>query len=105
MKPLTDAIPDAHIVIDLEPARLGHHVLVCLSGTTETNIERAIIARTLSADYHQSFRSEITAAIDKSLDWLLSQCLLGATPYDQLFLTLAGQDAAALYADEIAYDV
>jgi hypothetical protein len=99
MKPLTDVCPDPKQVLELEPEKLGQHVLVCLSGTSEPNIERAIIARTLSSNYHESFRAEIAHAINRALDWLLSQCLLGATPYSQdlLFLTGRGKEVAADY--------
>jgi len=96
MKPLSDVCPDPKEVLELEPEKLGHHVLGCLGETNEPNIKRAIIAHTLAANYHQSFREEITGAVEKALDWLIGQCFLGATPYDHdlIFLTQAGKDAA-----------
>lgn len=99
MKPLADVCPDPQQVLELEPEKLGHHVLGCLGETNEPNIKRAIIAHTLASDYHQSFQGEIRAAIEKALDWLIGQCLLGATPYDHdlIFLTQTGKDAVANY--------
>jgi hypothetical protein len=99
MKPLSDLFPDPEKVLDLEPEKLGQHVLGCLSGTTEPNIERAIIAKTLSSNYHQSFQNKIAHAIEQALDWLIAECLLGASPYNQdlLFLTGRGKEVAANY--------
>jgi hypothetical protein len=99
MKPLTDVCPDPKAVLELGPEKLGHHVLGCLSGTDEPNIERAIIAKTLSSHYHESFRQEIIRAIEGAVEWLLQQCLLGEQPYNQdlIFLTRRGEEAAAEY--------
>ena len=99
MKPLSDSCPDPQKVLELAPERLGQHVLGCLSGTRETNIERAIVAKTLSSQYHQSFQQEVAHAIEGALDWLMGQCLLGERPYSQdlIFLTRRGKEAAAEY--------
>jgi hypothetical protein len=107
MKPLTDVCPDPTKVLELELETLGQHVLSCLTDTDEPNIKRAIIARTLSSDYHQSFQNEIAHAIERALDWLLAQCLLGASPYDPnlIFLTQRGKKAASDYAAEHPVDI
>jgi hypothetical protein len=97
MKSLSQFCPDPQKVLTHNPQDLGKHVLGCLSGTTEPNIERAIIAKTLSSHYHQSFQQEIGQAIEGALDWLMKQCLLGETPYSHelLYLTRRGKKAAA----------
>jgi hypothetical protein len=107
MKPLSDLYPDPKKVLELKPEELGQHVLGCLSHTFEPNIKRAIIARTLSSNYHQSFHDEIAHAIDKAIDWLMAQCLLGAGPNDEnlIFLTQRGEKAAAEYAAEHCVDI
>ena len=99
MKPLNELCPDPQKVLLHNPETLGHHVLGCLSGTNEPNIERAIIAKTLSSRYHESFQHAIGHAIEGALDWLMTQCLLGETPYsrDLLYLTRRGKEAAAEY--------
>jgi hypothetical protein len=99
MKPLTDVYPDPKKVLDLEPEELGQHVLGCLSGTKEPNIERAIIAKTLSSNYHESFQHEIAHAVEEALAWLAAQCLFATSPYDQnlIFLTRRGKKVAADY--------
>jgi hypothetical protein len=99
MKPLSLLCPNPQQVLTHNPQALGKHVLGCLSGTEEPNIERAIIAKTLSSHYHQSFQQEIGQAIEGALDWLMTQCLLGETPYsrDLVYLTRRGKRAAAEY--------
>jgi len=107
VKPLSDVCPDPKTVLDLEPEKLGRHVLSCLGDTNEPNIKRAIIARTLASNYHQSFYDQIASAIERALDWLLAQCLLGSTPNDQnlIFLTRQGKEAATAYAAEHPVDI
>jgi hypothetical protein len=105
MKALIELCPDPTELLDLEPEKLGRHVLGCLIMTDEPNMERmerATIAKTLASSYHESFRDQIAHAIERALDWLLAQCLLGASPYDQnlMFLTQRGKKAAADYAAE-----
>src|ERR1700683_3279251 len=102
MKPLSDVCPDPKKVLALEPEKLGHHVLGCLSTTDEPNIERAIIAKKLASNYHESFQHEIAHAIEEALGWLTAQCLLGASPYNQdlIFLTRRGKKVAADYQSE-----
>jgi hypothetical protein len=99
MKSLNDFCPDPQKVLAHDPQTLGKHLLGCLSGTDEPNIERAIITKTLSSNYHQSFQQEIGQAIEKGFDWLLAQCLLGETPYnrDLIYLTRRGKSEAAEY--------
>jgi hypothetical protein len=99
MKPLSELCPDPQKVLGHAPDKLGKHVLGCLSGTNEPNIERAIIAKTLASNYHQSFQQKIGESIEVALDWLMTQCLLGETPYshDLLYLTRRGKEAAAEY--------
>ncbi|MBS1988869.1 MAG: hypothetical protein JSS86_18685 [Cyanobacteria bacterium SZAS LIN-2] len=103
MKPLKDVRPDPQEVLDLEPEQLAPDVLHCLSGTTEPNIKRAIIAKHLASDYHESLQHEIAHAIQEALGWLFAQCLLGASPYDQdlIFLTRRGKKVAADYKAEL----
>ncbi len=107
MRPLTEVWPDPKKVIELEPEKLGQHLLGCLSDTNEPNVKRAIIAKTLSSNYHQSFHDDIAQAIERALDWLIAQCLLGESPYDQnlIFLTQRGKEAAADYAAEHPVDI
>lgn len=102
MKPLTNVCPDPKQVLELEPEKLGPRVLGCLSGTSEPHIERAMITKTLSSNYHQSFQQDIAQAIERAIDWLIAQCLLGASPYDQnlILLTPRGKQAAAENAAE-----
>jgi hypothetical protein len=88
MKPLNEVCPDPEKVLLLEPEKLGHHVLDCLSGSKEPNIERATIAKTLASDYHQSVQGEISHAVEKAIDWLLGQCLLGASPFNKDLIDL-----------------
>lgn len=103
MKPLKDVCPDPKEVLDVEPEDLAPHVLHCLSGTDEPNIKRAIIARHLANDYHESLQHEIAHAIQEAIGWLFSQCLLGASPYDQelIFLTRRGKKVASDYKEEL----
>jgi len=102
MKTLIELCPDPTEVLDLEPEKLGRHVLGYIIMTDEPNMERATIVKTLSSSYHESFRDQIAHAIERALDWLIAQCLLGASPYDQnlMFLTQRGKKAAADYAAE-----
>jgi hypothetical protein len=104
MKPLKDVCPDPKEVLDVEPEQLAPHVLHCLSDTNEPNIRRAIIARHLADDYHESLRHEIAHAIQEALQWLFAQCLVGASPYDQdlIFLTRRGKKVASDYKEELA---
>jgi hypothetical protein len=104
MKPLKEVCPDPKEVLEVEPEALAHHVLHCLSGTDEPNIKRAIIAKHLANDYHESFQHEIAHAIQEALGWLFAQCLLGASPYDQdlIFLTRRGKKVASDYKEEMA---
>jgi hypothetical protein len=104
MKPLKDVCPDPKEVLDVEPEQLAPHVLHCLSDTNEPNIKRAIIARHLADDYHESLQHEIAHAIQEALQWLFAQCLVGASPYDQdlIFLTRRGKKVASDYKEELA---
>ena len=104
MKKLTEICPDPKKLIELEPEKLGHHVLGYLNDVDEPKIKRAAIAKTLAADYHPSFQHEIAHAIEEALGWLSSQCLLGVSPYDPdlIFLTRRGKRAAADYTGEHA---
>jgi hypothetical protein len=106
MKPLSDVIPDPKEVLQLGPEKLGQHVLDCLSDTNEPNIQRAIIARTLSSGYHQSFQNSIAVAIEEAVDWLITQCVLGASPIDQdlVSLTLPSKKVLADYRAEQGAD-
>ena len=107
MKPLNSVCPDPQKVLDLEPEELGHHVLHCLSDTNEPNIKRAIIAKHLASDYHPDFEQQIAHAIEEALGWLATQCLLGASPYDQdlIFLTRRGKKVAEGYKPEHPADI
>jgi hypothetical protein len=102
MKSLTDVCPDPKKVLGLKPEQLGQHVLGCLSNTNEPNIERAIIAKTLSSNYHQGFQNDIAHAIEEAVSWLSAECLLGARPYNQdlIYLTQRGKKAASDYESE-----
>lgn len=103
MKPLKDVCPDPKNVMELEPDKLGHHVLGCLTDTNEPNIKRAIIAKHLASDYHQDFQHDIAHAIQEAVGWLFQQCLLGESPYDPdlIFLTRRGKKVAADYRAEL----
>jgi hypothetical protein len=107
MKPLSEVFPDPKKVVDLAPEKLGQHLLDCISETEEPNIKRAIIAKTLSSNYHPKFHDEIAHAIETAIDWLIAQCLLGASPYDPnlIFLTQRGKRAATRYAAENPVDI
>jgi hypothetical protein len=102
MKPLKEVIPDPKQVLDVEPEELAPHVLHCLSGTDEPNIKRAIIAKHLADDYHETWQHEIAHAIQEAIGWLFAQCLLGASPYDQelIFLTRKGKKVASDYKEK-----
>jgi len=93
-------------VLDVEPEELAPHVLHCLSGTNEPNIKRAIIAKHLADDYHESLQHEIAHAIQEAIGWLFAQCLLGASPYDPelIFLTRRGKKVASDYQEELGLD-
>ena len=99
MKPLQDVCPDPKKVIELEPEQLGKHVLHCLHNADGGDIKRAGIAKQMASDYHKDFQHEIAHAIEEALGWLASQCLLGASPYDQdlIFLTRRGKAATTDY--------
>jgi len=107
MKPLTDICPDPKTLLELEPEKLGHHVLGCLSDINDRNIERAIIAKTLSSNYHQSFCGQVAQAVNGAVDGLIAQCLLGVPPYDQnlIFLTRRGKKEADAYAANHDVDI
>ena len=96
MKPLKDVCPDPKQVLDLEPEKLGPHVLGCLTDTDEPNIKRAIIARHLASHYHEDFQHSIAHAVQEAVGWLFAQCLLGESPYDPelIFLTRRGKKVA-----------
>jgi hypothetical protein len=99
MNPLSEVCPDPKKVLALEPEKLSAHVLVCLHDLSDEHMERKAIAKTLCSNYHESFHESVAHAVEAALDWLLAQCLLGATPYDQnlIFLTQHGKKAAADY--------
>ena len=103
MRPLVDVCPDPKEVLELGPEKLGQRLVGCLSDTDEPNIERAIIARTLSSGYHQSFQQDIADAVERAIDWLIGQCVLGASPIDQnlVSLTRPSKKLAADYRAEI----
>jgi hypothetical protein len=99
MKPLIEVVPDPKKVLELDPEKLGLHVLGCIKSAKEPNIKRATIAKTLASHYHQDFQHEIAHAVEEALGWLTAQCLLGAGPYDQdlIFLTRQGKKMATDY--------
>jgi len=105
MKPLADVCPDPKKVLELEPERLGQHVLDCLHD--EENVKRAIIAKHLASNYHESIQHEIVHAIENALGWLVVECLLSESPYDQdlLYVTDRGKKAVADYRSEHPADV
>jgi hypothetical protein len=107
MKPLKEVCPDPKKVLALEPEELGPHVLHCLDKAKDPNIKRADIAKQLASHYPEDFRHEIAHVVEESLGWLASQCLLGASPYDEdlIFLTRRGKKAAADYRAEIPADI
>jgi hypothetical protein len=88
MKLLINICPDPQDLLSLGPEELASHVLGCLTGTNEPNIERAIIAKTLASGYHQSYYDQIVLAIEGAVDWLLAHCLLGASPFNKDLILL-----------------
>jgi len=92
MKPHMDAGPSSKKLLALEPVNPGHQMLSCLPGTNEPNIERAIIERVLSSNYHPSFQHELTHALEEALGWISVQCLLGASPYNHDLMMLMQRD-------------
>ncbi len=107
MKPLKEVCADPKKVLEMEPEKLGEHVLHCLHASNEPNIKRAIIAKHLASHYHEDFQHEIAHAVEEALGWLTSQCLLGASPYDQdlIFLTRRGKKVAAGYQSTHPCDI
>ncbi len=99
MKPLKDVCPYPKKVVELEPEKLGKHVLHCLHNANGADIKRADIAKQMASDYHQDFQHEVAHAIEEALGWLANQCLMGASPYDQdlIFLTRRGKAAVTDY--------
>lgn len=99
MKPLKEVCPDPKKVLELEPEALGKHVLHCLTSTTDSDIKRGGIAQFLSSHYPKDFQHAVAHAVEEALGWLASQCLMGASPYDQdlIFVTRAGQKYAENY--------
>ena len=104
MKPLKEVCPDPKKVLELEPEKLGHHVLHCLNNGEDSKIKRADIAQHLASHYHKDFQHEIAHAVEEALGWLASQCLLGASPYDRdlIFLTRRGKRVAGEYEEHPA---
>jgi len=107
MKHLSEIYPDPQKVIELEPERLGQHVLSWLHSSNEANIKRADVAKTLSSNYHPSFQHKVAHAVEQALGWLVVDCLLGESPYDQdlLYVTDRGKQAASDYQSARPSDV
>ncbi len=106
MRPLTETHPDPKKIIELEPEQLGPHVLASINSSKEP-VKRADIAKTLSSHYHESFQHEVAHAVEEALGWLATQCLLGASPYDEdmVFVTRRGQKTVAEFVPSHPADV
>jgi hypothetical protein len=77
MKPLSEVCPDPNEVLKLRPEELGQHVLGCLRSNNEPEFKRATTVEALSSNYHDTFKHEISHAIEKALDWLTVKCFIG----------------------------
>lgn len=108
MKPLKEVLPDPQKVLDLEPEELGPHVLHCIDSAKDpSTVKRAALARQLASHYPEEHQHKIAHVVEEALGWLASQCLLGASPYDEdlVFLTRRGKRVAGEYRSELPADI
>ncbi len=93
MKNLKEVIPDAAALLKMDLEKLGHAVLHCVHSSPDP-VKRKGLAKKMAEPYHSDVQHEVSHAIEEALGWLASQCLLGASPYEEdlMFVTRRGQD-------------